>query len=361
MALAWLENPSPVEPVAFALYLLGCYVGALFVGAVGIGGVLVVPLMLVIGVDVRVAVSAALASFFWTALVGVVTYARRGCISYADASLLCAGAAPTAGAAALLLQYIPRDITSGIIACVATWCGLHMTRKSVRELRGDGNTIASCSLDNAEGKMADRVAGKQTDRVATSRGEGAAGDSDGKVACGLDRATGLHGSGGCDGAAPGYVQSDDIEVQLEQEQPQQGPVEARVTVPFYPFALKGRCGLAGIGMVVGLGSVMTATGGPFLFLPLVFLAFPKLPPTQAVALSQCVALPISIVATVVCLVGSTVDLGLAACTSGCMMLGVPVGAHIALKVPSGYLKLAISLVLVIIGIYTFARVVLPLL
>ncbi len=76
------------------------------IGATGIGGVLLVPILtLVVGLDVRHAIAAALVSYLPSCLVAVVLYARRGSIPWRDAGLLCVAALPAAwlGARATIL------------------------------------------------------------------------------------------------------------------------------------------------------------------------------------------------------------------------------------------------------------------
>jgi len=67
------------------------------IGAVGIGGVLLVPfLTLTLGIDVRHAIAAALLSYLPSCVVAVTLYGRRGSIPWREAGLLCLAALPTA-------------------------------------------------------------------------------------------------------------------------------------------------------------------------------------------------------------------------------------------------------------------------
>jgi uncharacterized membrane protein YfcA len=83
------------------------------VGATGIGGVLLVPILtLALGLDVKHAIAAALLSYLPSGLVAVALYARRGSIPWREAWLLCLAALPAAwlgaraasGAPAILLE-----------------------------------------------------------------------------------------------------------------------------------------------------------------------------------------------------------------------------------------------------------------
>ena len=57
MAVAFFGQPAPFVWWAFLLYLCLSFVGGTFAGAIGIGGVVLVPGMLLIGVDIKYAVS----------------------------------------------------------------------------------------------------------------------------------------------------------------------------------------------------------------------------------------------------------------------------------------------------------------
>jgi uncharacterized membrane protein YfcA len=76
------------------LLLLGsCLVVGIFIGAVGIGGVLLVPALMVFSqLSVHQAAATALFSFFFTGLLGAWLFARRGTIAWKVAGPVCAGA-----------------------------------------------------------------------------------------------------------------------------------------------------------------------------------------------------------------------------------------------------------------------------
>jgi len=83
------------------------------VGTVGIGGVLLVPLLtLALGIDVKHAIAAALLSYLPSGFVAVTLYARRGSVPWREARLLCIAALPAAylgaRAASLAPAALPR-------------------------------------------------------------------------------------------------------------------------------------------------------------------------------------------------------------------------------------------------------------
>ncbi len=99
------------------------------IGAVGIGGVLLVPfLTLTLGIDVRRAIAAALLSYVPSCLVAVILYARRGSIPWRDAGVPCAAALPTAWFGALVAQQAPAPLLEVAIGILLMSGGVYALR-----------------------------------------------------------------------------------------------------------------------------------------------------------------------------------------------------------------------------------------
>ncbi|HEY2616429.1 MAG TPA: sulfite exporter TauE/SafE family protein [Acetobacteraceae bacterium] len=93
-----------------AIAFTGVVIG-IAIGAVGIGGVLLVPfLTLTLGIDVKHAIAAALLSYLPGCVVAVTLYARRGSIPWREAGLLCIAALPTAWLGARAAQHAPAEL-----------------------------------------------------------------------------------------------------------------------------------------------------------------------------------------------------------------------------------------------------------
>jgi uncharacterized protein len=93
-----------------AIAVTGVVIG-IAIGAVGIGGVLLVPfLTLTLGIDVKHAIAAALLSYLPSCVVAVTLYARRGSIPWREAGLLCIAALPTAWLGARAAQQAPAEL-----------------------------------------------------------------------------------------------------------------------------------------------------------------------------------------------------------------------------------------------------------
>ena len=103
-------------------------VGA-FIGAVGVGGVLLIPfLVLVGGLGIHVATSTALFSFLFTGLLGTYLFQRRGSIAWRLAWPVCTGALPFGylGTRTASL-FDPQQLTL-LIAAIVVFAGIHVFR-----------------------------------------------------------------------------------------------------------------------------------------------------------------------------------------------------------------------------------------
>ena len=62
------------------------------IGAIGIGGVLLVPMLTyVLGISIHVAIATAMFSYLFTGIVGAFEYARRGSVNWSKGVWLCVG------------------------------------------------------------------------------------------------------------------------------------------------------------------------------------------------------------------------------------------------------------------------------
>ena len=112
---------SGIVAIAAAGFVLG-----IAIGAVGIGGVLLVPfLTLTLGIDIRHAIAAALLSYLPSCVVAVILYARRGSIPWREAKLLCLAALPTAYLGAHAAQHAPTLVLEGSIGVLLLAGGLY--------------------------------------------------------------------------------------------------------------------------------------------------------------------------------------------------------------------------------------------
>ncbi|HME24732.1 MAG TPA: sulfite exporter TauE/SafE family protein [Acetobacteraceae bacterium] len=108
-----------------AIAVTGVVIG-IAIGAVGIGGVLLVPfLTLTLGIDVKHAIAAALLSYVPSCVVAVVLYARRGSIPWREAAFLCMAALPTAWLGAHAAQQAPAGLLEAAIGVLLLAGGIY--------------------------------------------------------------------------------------------------------------------------------------------------------------------------------------------------------------------------------------------
>ena len=114
--------------IIVALLAVGLLVGVL-IGAIGIGGVLLVPALVHVGgMAVHVAVATAMVAYFFAGAVGTIAFSRRGSIRWGDALRLTAGAIPGAFAGAAAAAAVPALALELLIALLVVASALHSLR-----------------------------------------------------------------------------------------------------------------------------------------------------------------------------------------------------------------------------------------
>jgi len=218
--------------------------------------------------------------------------------------------APGAVVGAVLLPFVPDVIMKSVISVIALYSGINTFKVSFQNLReearekqetSDSLNVSMQPTPSADDKLAEKVAAPQV----TAAGE--------DVPTELTRFEGMH-----------------------------------------------RVALVCIGVVIGVCSVLTGTGGPFIMLPIMFMAYPNVPAAEFVSISQAVSIVISVCSTTVSLLkpDTVVDLGFTACAACCMLLGIPFGAHIGAIVRSDVLKVFVAGFLIVVAIYMVVKVIL---
>ena len=116
--------------MSFTLVLI-CLIAGLLIGAIGIGGVLLVPaLTYIVGIDVHQAIPACMLSFLATGIIGAIVFARHGSIQWPAVSWLCVGAVPCAYLGSVVLPSIPADLVMALIALLMVFAGVDAWQKS---------------------------------------------------------------------------------------------------------------------------------------------------------------------------------------------------------------------------------------
>jgi len=99
------------------------------VGAVGIGGVLLVPILTVaLGLEVKRAIAAALLSYIPSCFVAVTLYARRGSMPWREATVLCLAALPGGYLGARAASLAPAGLLETAIGLLLLAGGIYALR-----------------------------------------------------------------------------------------------------------------------------------------------------------------------------------------------------------------------------------------
>ena len=123
------------ELVTFLPFAILALLVGVFIGCVGIGGVLLVPgLVYLVGMDVQVAIATCMLSYLFSGAVGAVEYARRGSIQWSMALWLCVGAMPGAYLGAATVSVLSARWLEAIIAALVLFSGIYALRQRIPEV-----------------------------------------------------------------------------------------------------------------------------------------------------------------------------------------------------------------------------------
>ena len=98
----------------------------MLIGCVGIGGVILVPILVyAVAVPLPTAIAAAMCAFLVSGIVGVYVFAKAGTIEWRATAWLCLGAAPAAFAGAWLVGAVPEVLIELAIGALTAAAGIH--------------------------------------------------------------------------------------------------------------------------------------------------------------------------------------------------------------------------------------------
>lgn len=110
------------------------------IGAVGIGGILLIPALTAFaGLDIHTAMATALFTFIFTGITGSILFQRHGSIDWRLTVPVCAGALPFAFAGAWANAKSPDQVLGGILAGLIIFAGFY----TLAAWRGPGKTTFS--------------------------------------------------------------------------------------------------------------------------------------------------------------------------------------------------------------------------
>ncbi len=100
------------------------------IGCVGIGGVILVPLLsYIVGIDIHIAIAGAMFAFLISGATGTLLYAKSRSIDWSMAAWLWAGAMPAAFAGALAASVLPKSSLELCLGLLAAITGLHSLKQ----------------------------------------------------------------------------------------------------------------------------------------------------------------------------------------------------------------------------------------
>lgn len=108
-----------------------------------------------------------------------------------------------------------------------------------------------------------------------------------------------------------------------------------------------------IGIVTGIGSSLTGTGGPLLLIPI--LIWRKVPVLTAIGLSQAIQVPISLTATLGNFIHAEVSLRLGITLALVLAVGALLGAKTAHLLPVNLMKKLVAVLLILVGLMILTR------
>lgn len=235
-----------------AFVVMVALASGLLIGLIGIGGVLLVPLLTIGGIPVHVAVAASMLGYVFSGVVGTIIYTRKGSIAWPNVGRIAFGAAPGAFVGACLARWMRPTFLLILIALTALISGIRYFTAPLGSSEASGD--------------------------ATMR-------------------------------APGV--------------------------------------LPAVGLIVGLASALTGTGGPLLLVPT--LLWLQLPVLVVVGLSQVIQVPIAISATLGNLYSGEFHPGLGLLLAIGLTAGSAIGARLAHSVSQTFLAQIVAVVLLVVA------------
>lgn len=113
--------------------------------------------------------------------------------------------------------------------------------------------------------------------------------------------------------------------------------------------------LAAIGLITGIGSALTGTGGPLMLIPV--LLWRGIPVLTAIGLAQVIQIPIALMATAGNVMAGNINIRLGLGLAVLLGIGAIIGARFAHTLPLQTLKTLVSWLLVVVGSVLLYRLV----
>jgi len=345
---------SAMSAGEIVLLVFACCVGALMMGAVGMGGVVILPALLVAGIDVGPAIVSIYLAVMPASLMKLLVLGRTPGVIPWKAALSC-GCTAAIGAAVggVLVESAPRRVLTFLVGAVAALAGVRDAREiATRKLRQRRERVCAAETE--------------TDASPDARGEGK-----------------LPRSG--DGDLPGATATIDVEVIAPA--PTEDEDEATAPTPPRAFSFRRRFAdflktryflpeethvpraerwdptleetavLAAVGSLVGLASVLTGTGGPLILIPILLTWKGADMNRKVIVGCSSVTAGFLVCAAVASLLaaGVTPDAGLVLIIAPCAISGIAVGARVLQIASREFLQAAMTVLLLAVAALTIGK------
>ena len=295
--ITFFSVPDPVVWWQVALVLLGHAVGSFSIGCVGVGGVVYVPLLLLLpGMDSQTAVGCAFFSVFSANLPKTYVWGRAGKILWRRSLDLALPAIPGSLLGAYLVTLLPKGTLSVVVSliCFASSINIACGLRPKPEILPHEEL-----LDENDSTPTPPIAVEQMEEEPEEEAEAAVEE----------------------GVPPQLGSSDPVWVAKR----------------------------AFIGFCVAVASSMTGTGGPVLMLPLFFALWPNTPPHLLIGTMLPFIATLSASATIGALSYGKIDLGVALVMAVNNSLTTTLGSHAGLYIPGRSLKKGLVVLLFATG------------
>lgn len=346
---------SAMSAGEIVLLVFACCVGALMMGAVGMGGVVILPALLVAGIDVGPAIVSIYLAVMPASLMKLLVLGRTPGVIPWKAALSC-GCTAAIGAAVggVLVESAPRRVLTFLVGAVAALAGVRDAREiATRKLRqrrervcaAETETDASPGAILGEGKLPRLGDGDLPDATATIDVEVIAPapteDEDEATAPTPPRAFSFRRRF-ADFLKTRYFLPEETHVPRAER---------------WDPTLEETAVLAAVGSLVGLASVLTGTGGPLILIPILLTWKGADMNRKVIVGCSSVTAGFLVCAAVASLLaaGVTPDAGLVLIIAPCAISGIAVGARVLQIASREFLQAAMTILLLAVAALTIGK------
>ena len=336
------------------LVIFACCVGALMMGAVGMGGVVILPALLVAGIDVGPAIVSIYLAVMPASLMKLLVLGRTPGVIPWRAALSC-GCTAAIGAAlgGVLVESSPRRVLTFLVGAVAALAGARDARAvAARKLRERRDRTRDTETETkAPPEIFETTAPSRSARS----GEGSRADGTATIDV-ADVAAVAPAEDQKDAATPrrrpSFLSRRRLADLYFLPESEHVPLGERWNPTTREMAV-----LAAVGSIVGLASVLTGTGGPLILIPILVTWRGADANRKVIVGCSSVMAGFLVCAAVASLLAAGVapDVGLVMIIAPCAISGIAVGARVLQIASREFLQSAMTVLLVAVAALTIAK------